>query len=55
MKSPAYGFGSSKRQTINHSKFVPGPGAYENKSIMGTESKGKSLARRLKQPTTSNM
>ena len=43
--APAYGFGTSKRpQTANVKQTKPGPGAYELRGIVGTESQGKTLA-----------
>lgn len=53
--APAYGFGSSKRTQSMSTKFVPGPGTYTSKTIIGTESQGKTLAMRLEQTRTSNM
>jgi len=54
-KAPSYGFGTSKRNASSHTKDVPGPGTYASKTIIGTESQGKSLAKRLDQAKTSNM
>ena len=51
--APAYGFGASKRNSKNDSEG-PGPGAYPIKTIIGTETQGKSLAKRLEQQRTSN-
>lgn len=46
--APAYGFGASTRSGRNESSS-PGPGTYPIKTIIGTESQGKSLAKRLEQ------
>ena len=51
--APAYGFGGAIRSTKNET-FSPGPGTYPVKTIIGTESVGKSLAKRLEQQRTSN-
>jgi len=48
--APAYGFGSSKRPQSQYTRVQnPGPGSYNLKGIVGTESQGKSLAQRLGQ------
>ena len=55
-KSPSFGFGSQKQRPISdEKKFVPGPGTYSQKTLIGTETQGKSLAMRLIQPKTTNM
>lgn len=54
-KQPSYGFGVSKRQEIDLGKGMPGPGAYVSKTIVGTETQGKSMAQRYSDPKTSNM
>jgi hypothetical protein len=35
--APCYGFGSGKRTNSTSTAFVPGPGTYPNKTIIGTE------------------
>lgn len=43
--APAFGFGTSKRpQSVNVKKQAPGPGQYELKGIIGSESQGRTLA-----------
>lgn len=44
--APSYGFGSSVRSASNETSS-PGPGTYPIKTIIGTETQGKSLAKRL--------
>lgn len=52
--APAFGFGTSRRpQSHNARQWVPGPGAYDVKGKVGTESTGKSLGMRIKQASTS--
>lgn len=53
--APSFGFGSSKRPASHDTRHIPGPGTYQSKSIMGTDSQGKSLAKKLAQPKTSDM
>lgn len=54
--APSYGFGASKRpQSQGGKAYVPGPGTYPVKSIIGTETQGKTLAGRYEQARTSNM
>ena len=55
--APAYGFGTSRRpQSVNVSNRAakPGPGAYEIKGIVGSESQGRTLASKLNASKTSN-
>jgi hypothetical protein len=53
--APSFGFGSSKRPQTADARKQPGPGAYESKSIIGTESQGKTLGSKLGNPKSSNM
>ena len=54
--APSFGFGASKRpQSQGSKKFVPGPGTYPVKTIIGTDSQGKTLAGRYEQARTTNM
>lgn len=53
--SPAFGFGTSKRPASCDSRRVPGPGAYTQKGVMGSDSQGCTLGKKLSQPRTSNM
>lgn len=46
--APAFGFGTSRRpQSVNVRETRPGPGAYESKGVVGTESQGRTLASKL--------
>ena len=46
--APAFGFGTSRRpQSVNVREQRPGPGAYESKGVVGTESQGRTLASKL--------
>lgn len=45
--APAFGFGKSKRPETADSRNNPGPGTYVSKSIIGTETQGKTLGKRL--------
>ena len=36
--APSFGFGSAKRPQTANVRSVPGPGAYESRSVIGTES-----------------
>ena len=54
-KSASYGFGTSRRPQSQQSKRqVPGPGHYPIKTLVGTESQGKSLAFRHTPGRTTN-
>lgn len=54
-KSASYGFGTSRRPQSQQSKRqVPGPGHYPIRTLVGTESQGKSLAFRHAPGKTSN-
>ena len=44
--APAYGFGASERNKTTLT-IAPGPGTYPVKTIIGTETQGRSLAKRL--------
>lgn len=51
--APAFGFGTSKRpQTASAGQMKPGPGAYDIRGIVGTESQGRTLASKLKSSAT---
>lgn len=53
--APAYGFGTSKRpQSVNVKKQAPGPGQYDLRGIVGSESQGRTLASKLNAAKTSN-
>lgn len=52
--APSFCFGASKRPQSDAGFRVPGPGTYPLKTIIGTESVGKSLAKRLETIKTSN-
>ena len=46
--APAFGFGTSRRpQSVNVNQKRPGPGTYEAKGIIGTETQGRTLASKL--------
>ncbi len=53
--APSFGFGTSKRPATADSRLVPGPGTYQSKTIIGTDSQGKSLGSKLKQQKTTDM
>lgn len=53
--APSFGFGTSKRPATADSRLVPGPGTYQSKSIIGSESQGKTLGSKLKQQKTTDM
>lgn len=57
MKSaPRFGFGSSTRPTSHGGRTqVPGPGTYQQKTLVGTETQGKTLGQKLEAKKTSNM
>ena len=53
--APAYGFGTSRRpQSVNVKKQAPGPGQYELRGIIGSESQGRTLATKLNPSKTTN-
>jgi hypothetical protein len=54
--APSFGFGTSKRTLVSiEAMKVPGPGAYPIKSIVGTETQGRTLSKRLPEARTTNM
>lgn len=53
--APSFGFGTSKRPATADARGVPGPGSYQHRSVMGTDTQGKSLACKLAKPKTSDM
>ena len=53
--APAFGFGTSRRpQSVNVKVQRPGPGTYDIRGVVGTESQGKTLASRLAASKTTN-